>query len=198
MKTIRIIVVTGALLVRAAHANLIDLTPGGFNIADGIPPAFRRLITQTFFDEGAHGYFQTPNGTEYFNSWVSRYGALNGGTYFFTDLFDLGDTPTASVSWNFGGAPNGCWLSTIDVFGTRPDGTASENIYRVPYGERFTGLGDLVTLDGSTTIMGISFYGLDPTTVPEEAHTGALLLLAVSAIFLAYRTKAFLPPRQNS
>lgn len=189
MKTIRILIVTGALLISAAHANLIDLTPGGFNISNGIPPAFHRLQTHTFFDEAAHGYFRTPNDTEYFNSWVSRYGALNGGTYFFTDLFDLGDTPSASISWNFDGAPNGYWLSTIDIYGRRADGTAWENIYRVPYGERFTGVADLVTLDGLTTIMGISFYGLNPATVPEKVNTGALLLLAVSAILLTYEAQ---------
>ena len=87
-------------------------------------------------------------------------------------------------------APNGYWLSTIDVFGRRADGTPWENIYGVTWGERFASLEDqLVTLDGSTTIMGISFYGLNPATVPDEANTGALLLLAVSAVLLTYEAQ---------
>jgi len=181
MKTIRTIIVSSALLISAAHANLIDLTPGGFNIDHGLPPAFHRLQTHIFFDEAAHGYFDTPSGTQYYDGWVSQYGALNGGTYFDTNLFVLGDIASASISWNFNGAPNGYWLSTVDVFGRRADGTPWENIYGGRWGERFLNLEDqIVTLDGITTIMGISFYGLN--TVPDEANTGTLLLVAVSAI----------------
>src|SRR6266700_7018600 len=97
MKTIRTIIISSALLISAAHANLIDLTLGGFNIDQGLPPSFHRLQTQIFFDEAAHGVFGPP--PTYYNGWVSQYGALNGGTYFFTNLFTLGDTPSAS----FGG-----------------------------------------------------------------------------------------------
>jgi len=188
MKTIRTIIVSSALLISAAHANLIDLTPGGFNIDNGLPQAFHRLQTQIFFDQAAHGVFGPP--PRYYNGWVSQYGTLNGGTYFFTNLFDLGDTPSASIWCNFNGAPNGYWLSTIDVFGRRSDGTAWENIYAVPWGDRFLSPGDqIVTLDGITTIMGISFYGLNPATVPEKVNTAAILLLAVSAILLAYEAQ---------
>jgi len=183
MKTIRTIIVSSALLISAAHANLIDLTPGGFDPGQGLPPAFHRLQTHVFFDTAAHGVFGPP--PTYYDGWISQYGALNGGTYFFTNLFDLGDTPTASIWWNFNGAPNGYWLSTIDVFGRRADGTPWENIYGVPRGDRFISPSDqLVIVDGFTTIMGISFYGLNPETVPDKVNTGALLLLAVSAVFV--------------
>ncbi len=188
MKTIRTILISSALLVSAAHANLIDLTLGGFNIDQGLPPSFHRLQTQIFFDEAAHGVFGPP--PTYYNGWVSQYGALNGETYFFTNLFTLGDTPSASIWWNFNGAPNGYWLSTIDVFGRRADGTPWENIYAVPRGDRFLSPGDqIVTLDGIVTIMGISFYGLNPATVPEKVNTGAILLLAVSAILLTHEAQ---------
>jgi len=63
MKTIRTIIVSSALLINAAHTNLIDLTPGGFDPRQGLPPAFHRLQTHIFFDEAAHGYFDTPGGT---------------------------------------------------------------------------------------------------------------------------------------
>ena len=188
MKTIRTIIVSSALLISAAHANLIDLTPGGFDPGQGLPPAFHRLQTHVFFDTAAHGVFGPP--PTYYNGWISQYGALNGGTYFFTNLFDLGDTPSASIWWNFNGAPNGYWLSTIDVFGRRADGTPWENIYGVPRGDRFISPSDqLVIVDGFTTIMGISFHGLNPETVPDKVNTGALLLLAVSAVVLTYQAQ---------
>ena len=188
MKTIRTILISSALLVSAAHANLIDLTPGGFDPGQGLPPSFHRLQTQIFFDEAAHGVFGPP--PTYYNGWVSQYGALNGETYFFTNLFKLGDTPSASIWWHFNGAPNGYWLSTIDVFGRRADGTPWENIYGVPWGDCFISPSDqLVIVDGFTTIMGISFYGLNPASVPEKVNTGPLLLLGLSAVLLTYQAQ---------
>jgi hypothetical protein len=168
-----------------AHAHLIDLTPGGFDIDQGLPPAFKRLQTHIFFDSAAHGVFDTLEGQQYLDGWVSRFGTLNGGTYFFTDLFGR-DTPTASISWDFDGAPTGYWLTTIDVFGRRADGSPWENIYGVSVGQRFEGIGS-VTLDGFTTIMGISFYGLNPATVPDSADTSALFILGLGALVLGLR-----------
>jgi hypothetical protein len=168
--------------VGTAHAHLIDLTPGGFDIDQGLPPAFERLQTHIFFDEAAHGFFDLPEGTQYLDGWVSRFGALNGGTYFFTDLLGR-DTPTASIWWDFTNAPNGYWLTTIDVFGRRADGSPWENIYGVSFGQRFEGIGS-VTLDGFTTIMGISLYGLNPATVPDTADTSALFILGLGALLL--------------
>ena len=61
-----------------------------------------------------------------------------------------------------------------------------ENIYAVPWGDRFVSPGNqIVTLDGMTTIMGISFYGLNPATVPDQASTAVLLLVALITIVCA-------------
>jgi hypothetical protein len=46
------------------------------------------------------------------NGWVSLYGQINGGTYFFTDLFlqSLSAT-TAQVRWDFTTNPDGYFLN---------------------------------------------------------------------------------------
>jgi hypothetical protein len=80
-----------------AHTQLIDLTPGGFHPDEGLPPVYYELINQTYFDEAAHGWFNLPWGDEYINGWVNLFGALDGGTYFHTNLFRLGDTPSANL-----------------------------------------------------------------------------------------------------
>jgi hypothetical protein len=141
-----------------AHAQtLIDRTPGGFNPVEGLPPAFFELQNQTFFDEAAHGWFNLPEGQTYLNGWVSRYGALNGGTYFFTNLFTLGDTPSASIWWDFLHTGNG--LTMIDVSGTKADGTPWEHIYSVRFNKERKSPAVNVTLDGMTFIRSIAFYG---------------------------------------
>jgi hypothetical protein len=178
-----IITLLAILLSPLAHANLIDLDPGGFVYTNGggLPNGFSRLQTQLFFDEAAFGTFDLPSGSTFIDGWISQFGVLNGGQFFFTNLVNVSPTSSALIWWNFNGAPNGDWLSTIDVFGRRADGTAVENIYAVPWGDRFVSPSDqTVTLDGMTTIMGISFYGLNPATVPES---GSSLTLLISACF---------------
>jgi hypothetical protein len=188
MKTIRIVVIS-ALFAITAHANLIDLTPGGFNAVNGLPPAFHRLQTQLFFDEAAFGTFDLPNGPVFIDGWVSQFGVLNGGQFFFTNLFAVSPTPTASISWNFNGAPSGDWLSTIDVFTETPSGTVDENIYAVPWGQRFDGVGT-VTIDGTSQINGISFYGLNPATVPDGGVSLSLFSLSLLALgYLKYEAR---------
>ena len=139
-----------------AHAQtLIDRTLGGFNPVEGLPPAFFELQNQIFFDEAAHGYFDPP--PAYLNGWVSMFGALNGGTYFFTNLFTLGDTPSASIWWDFGHTGNE--LTMIDVSGTKADGTPWEHIYSVRFNKERKSPAVNVTLDGMTFIRSIAFYG---------------------------------------
>jgi len=98
-----IITLLAILLSPLAYADLIDLTPGGFNVDNGLPPAFTRLQTQLFFDEAAFGTFNLPTGPTFIDGWVSQFGVLNGGQFFFTNLFSVSPTATASISWNFTG-----------------------------------------------------------------------------------------------
>ncbi len=184
-----IITLLAILLSPLAHANLIDLTPGGFNPVNGLPPAFTRVQTQLFFDEAAFGTFNLPTGTTFIDGWVSQFGVLNGGQFFFTNLFDVSPTASALTWWNFNGAPNGDWLSTILVEGKTADGTTLDNIYGVPWGDRFVSPGNqTVIVDGSAQIFGISFYGLNPATVPES---GSSLSLLISACFTLLGLKLY-------
>ena len=156
MKLLLILLIT----VTTTFGQLIDLTPGGFDPEQGLPPAFFQLQEQVFFDEAAHGWFQLPNGQHYFNGWVSMFGELDGGTYFFTNLFVLGDTPSASVWWDFR-TLNNYGLTMINVWGRKPDGTSWEHIYGVRRGLQKMSHPVLVTLDGMTFINSIAFYGSD-------------------------------------
>jgi hypothetical protein len=142
----------------AAKAALVDLTPGGFNAENGLPPAYFKMIEETFFDEAGHGWFQFPEGRRYINGWISLYGELDGGTWFFTNLFTLGDTPGASVWWNL--APVHYRMAYIHVWGLKPDGSTWEHIYGVRPQDQTRSHGALlVTVDGLTFIQSISFYG---------------------------------------
>jgi hypothetical protein len=173
MKTIIALLIATAI---TAQADLIDLTPGGFSAANELPPALEMLFTQTFFDEAGHGTFYLPDGPTYFDGWISRYGRLNGGRYFFTDLFGR-DTPTASVFWNMPGAPDHFGMTMLDVVGVL-DGVIWDNIYYVPPSDRFIIPATLVNVHPGTNILGISFYG-----APDSGSTivlfGLTLLLTL-------------------
>jgi hypothetical protein len=145
-----------------AFAQLIDLTPGGFSPSNPPPGVVEELFAQVFFDEAAHGFFDLPPpiGTVYLNQWVSMFGELDGGVYFFTNLFTLGDTPSASIWWDFRRL-NGFGLTMLDVWGRKPDGTAWEHIYAVRPSKAKKSHPVLVTLDGMTFIQSIAFYGKD-------------------------------------
>jgi VPDSG-CTERM motif len=121
----------------------------------------------TFFDQAAHGTF----GGTYYDGWVSQYGLINGGTFFFSDL-PRHDELSSSISWNMTGAPGGYWMTMLDVFGTDAQGNFWENIYSVPWEDRFT-LNDIVTLHDGVNISSISFYGSN--TVPDTGSTLPLL-----------------------
>jgi hypothetical protein len=158
-----------------AHANLIDLTPGGFN-ADNAPPAFYQFIAQwsshqiDFFDEA------TPDG------WVSLYGILNGGTYFNTDL--IGNPgQSAGVSWDFSSLP-GWSMSRMLIFGRAADGTPWDNLYAVPHSFLKIDALETVWLHEGVDISSISFFGRWPgSPAPDGGST--LLLAALGLALLA-------------
>ena len=167
----------------SACANLIDLTPGGTPTDYG-PPS--HIAQHGFYDEAAFGIFKLPGGPTFIKGWVSQFGILNGGQYFFTDLFTQPPGPTAHVSWNFGNS--GYWLQYIDVVGFDQTGTLA-NLYRVPYGSRLTDE-DIVTLNGQMIIKGIAFYGRNPALpIPESGGTFSLLLFAFLCLAAYYAMK---------
>lgn len=137
---------------------LVDLTPGGYE-AGHMPSVFFKLFDPSvhFFDEAAQGWFDTPNGREYFNRWVSLYGDLDGGQVFFTNLFVLWNPREARIWWNFMYAPR-YKLGLIHVWGRKSNGVAWEHLYLAR--QQFAGEAS-VTLDGATGINSIAFYGYE-------------------------------------
>jgi hypothetical protein len=175
MKT-KIIILLLAFASRA-EATLIDLTPGGVNSIPG--KIHEELNRQIFLDSAVSNLPGWPDG------WISRFGALNGGTFFFTDLFTLGDTPTASIWWNMTGAPGGFWMTMIYVFGRAQDGTPWEHLYRVGGRSRFIDSGEIVTLNGEVSITQIGFYG-QQLPIPDTGTTLFLFGAALGLMFVFF------------
>jgi PEP-CTERM motif len=166
-------VVLAMLACATAQASLIGLTPGGFT---GLPPAFLQFLHQlnmrqfTFFDDA------TPAG------WTSRFGVLNGGVYFNTDL--IGNPgPTANVSWDFSGLP-GYSMWRLLLFGRDASGEAWSNLYAVPGRFTINDLGDEVTVHDGVSILSIAFYGRTPSSPVPEPGSG-LMLFGISVVGLA-------------
>lgn len=173
MKTIRIIVVIGALLATSAtHANLIDLTPGGFSTLN--PPPVVVQWEQTIFLQ---------------HIFVIAHADIVGNNVSWHPLFPLGGSnfsvdpqgANASVTWSLTNI-SGSSLFYIVTGG----GTGTNNLYQVSSEDIINGFG-ITTLDGSTTLSGINFFGITP--MPDETNTGALLFFAVVALLLTYEAQ---------
>lgn len=183
---LKLIAVILACTAISAQAHLIDLTPDGFSNENPLTQqqqnALIKLFQQQFFDQAAHGFFNLPEGDMFLDGWVSRFGILNGGTFFNVhDFFGL-DVDGAGASWDMTGEPNGFWMTMLYVTGVE-DGTLWTNIYRVSFGERFQGDGIVVAHDG-VKINGISFYGIN---VSDTGTTLVLFLVGLAAVIIAWR-----------
>jgi hypothetical protein len=169
------------LVASSLQANLIDLTPGGWdwNTQSGFPPGFLERVKAeagnfiSFFDEARTIPWTDEQGQMHDPDWVSRYGVLNGGTYFSTNLFTLDPTANAGVSWDFSALP-GYGLGWLELSGRAANGDTWEHLYRVGGASRTQGSGT-VTINGQVTIDSIAFYGRTPTSRVTE--TSATLLL---------------------
>jgi hypothetical protein len=163
----------------SARANLIELTPGGFNV-DNAPPAFFQFIQQwtqhqfDFFDSA------TPNG------WVSLYGILDGGTYFNTGLIGH-PGQSATVNWDFTTLP-GYSMSRLLVEGRALDGTAWANIYAVPHSLNELDTLETVIAGEGVDILSIAFFGRWPgSPVPDIGGTATLFAIAIAALLFGFR-----------
>ena len=169
-----------------AHATLIDLTLGGINSNDPLTQrdknAINELFHQRFFDQASHGFFDLPppEGHTFLDRWVSRFGALNGGTYFTVHDFFGHDNTIASVSWDMTGEPHGYWMTLLNVTGIE-DGVLWENIYRVLPDQHFQSFGNqIVRAHEGVTINSVAFYGRN-VEVPDTGSTLMLLGIAVTS-----------------
>lgn len=175
MKKLTLIIALCTILMAGAQARLIDLTPGGFDATQPYPEEFLRYLSRivgnraTFFDAAS------PNG------WANT-GALNGGTYFSTDLIGNAGT-TANISWNFSTLSG--WTMTFLLV----EGDHWINLYAVPVNFQITDLGDLVTLHDDINIDFISFVGRNPNSasVPEGGSTVVLMGLGLIGMLFVQR-----------
>jgi opacity protein-like surface antigen len=178
MKTIRVIAVSVALLATsAAHANLIDLTPGGW-AWDNIPP-----VVQQFFQQWNHGQTliiagANVNGTQVDWSPFTLFGAAN---------FSIEPlSQDANVGWNLTNT-NGYFMQYIWVTGMGGPDQITDNLYGVR-GQSFCFEGTrLVTINGVLPISSIVFLGTN--VVPETVNTGWLLFFAVVGPLLTYKAR---------
>lgn len=162
-------------LASIVRADLIDLTPGGTPTDFGPPPP---VGINGFYDQAAFGWFNLPEGRTFLRGWVSRFGILNGGQYFFTDLFTNDPSTVANVSWNFAGTAYR--MLYVDVVGWNGDGTGLvANLYKATSG--MSGSGQ-VSLDGVQNITGIAFYGRNPAVITDSGSTVALLGMGIFAV----------------
>ena len=143
------------------HADMIEITPYG----PGGPGTWGNSVN---FDTALHGAARPPSG--YMNGWVSLYGVLDGGQYFFTNLFDHASTNTASIWWDFTGVQN--TLTYVTMWGRDPNGQSLEKTYEVSDDESKICPPQQVELPDGFEIHAISFYGA--TNVPEPS---SLILL---------------------
>ena len=132
-----------------------------------------------FFDEAARGWFDLPEGRQFLDGWVSRYGVLNGGQFFFTDLFDDPWDNTASLWWDFSGTPLYYGLNYIDVWGLDAENHFMEAAYYVSPDEFRVATNETVSLPEGFTIHSIAFYGQDKLPEPSTLVLTAIGLLAL-------------------
>lgn len=168
-----------ALIPGIAPGSLIDLTPGGFDPGNPFPLVFNQWLghkpgqfkNYQFFDSM---YAQPANGFP--AGWVSLFGALNGGTYFFADIDVTGPVPTTTISWDFTGTD--FYLKFVLA-----DGFERSNLFAVPYLQRLESSGTIV-IDGIDNIQNLSFYGNIPgTTIPDAGSTIGLFFIGLASLY---------------
>ncbi len=192
-----------SLVCTSAFANLIDLTPGGFDTF-GIfaPPVVNKFIRNWgltnqkpffFFDSASALPWRDNNGNPHPPGWVSLYGVLNGGTYFNTDLFALDPTNSANVTWDFTFL-SGYTLGHLYVEGQAANGDDWANLYKVHFNDYVRGSG-VVSLPAGVRIESIAFFGRTPTAwVPDNGSTFALMAASLVALLVASRVRAARKP----
>lgn len=168
------LLLAGAMALIAAtnaHADLIPITLNQFIYDEVVQRYF------FFFDEARVIPYTDENGVVVpTHGFVSRYGPLNGGIYFNTDLFSNDPTTSATIWWDFTGLPGFRLTRIYDVI----EG-GQEFFYQIPPGEGVIG-SEVVT--GIDNINIIAFFGNDGRNVPDETNTFLLSALAIGFLLL--------------
>ena len=151
-----------------------------------------------FLGAALHGTFNTPSGMQFLSGWSSN-GVLDGGVYFFTDLWDnLPPTNTVSIWWDFTGSefpgyPNGGYvggpwaLHYVTVAGRNETiGRTEERLYGVQWPNRVIAGPVQIEVPEGFNVNQIGFYG-GTARVPESGSTLALVMLGLPWLFLLRR-----------
>jgi len=171
-------VVIAAIVISAtlAHANLIDLTPGGFDLTKPWPQ-----VVANFFEQYSFERMQNIAGAN-----IKINGQLKWSTYtvFGDDRFDITLNPTATgadVDWDLTGT--GYHLQFVFA----ESSAYIAHLYAVRGMEEFVGDG-FVEIDGAIPFVGITFTGRN--TIPDTGSTLAMLSIAIGILGLYRRVQA--------
>lgn len=108
-------------------------------------------------------------------AWVGRYGDLDGGTFFDTDLFSLAPAATAGLWWNFGTSGYGVKYIVVN------EATDGGKIYQVTGRDMFAG-NELLDGFNRADIYEIDLYGR--VSMPDAGATWPLLSLGLIPLLL--------------
>jgi hypothetical protein len=186
MKMKRIAVIL-TLIPSLCVGSLIDVTPGGFHTGD-FPRPFLQFINDQrgviqFFDS------MTSVPTSGFPAgWISQFGILNGGTFFFAHIDESGPVPTTEISWDFSGS--NFFLLAVLVEGLDND---LKNLYRIRFTDPARTEGSAtITINGTANIFDIAFFGNDHFVL-DSGWTIVLFFIGLISLFSLYETKSWTP-----
>jgi hypothetical protein len=154
-------------LTATVRANLIDLTPGGYDPLNPPPVVvlWQQQINQTIF---GIAYAQINNVGYWYPGYLQPP---------FVSINVMGQ-PTATLAWNLTGGPfSVAWIGL-----NGPSGLS--NLYHVTSPEQIVELSALVTIDEETPITTLALFG--PVPIPRTTDTGTTLgIFALGLITLA-------------
>jgi hypothetical protein len=170
MKTLITLLLCAA--ASTVHANLIDLTPGGFKPEPGKPyptPVRQEIIWQGL-QMIAHFGHVDPTG------YIAD--ALPAG-YIFSDLGP--DAQSAQISWDFSSLPAPWWMSRVFVQGY--DVQTGAPWWHLYASRSVSGAGEGVGLPDGVRIAFIAFEGKTPySRVPDTSSTLGLFLAGLVSL----------------
>ena len=175
MKKTAVVIATIVLSTTLAHANLIDLTPGGFDLRQPFP-----TVVANFFARYRPGGMENIAGTNIINGQV----IWSPFTVFGGDRFDITLNPTATgadVDWDLTGT--GYHLQFVIA----ESSALIAHLYAVRGMEEYVGDG-FVEIDGAIPFVGITFAGRN--TIPDTGSTLAMLSIAIGILGLYRRVQA--------
>jgi hypothetical protein len=152
-------------LTATARANLIDVTPGGYDPRN-LPPVvvqWEQQIGQSIF---GIAYAQINN----VGYWYSGY--LQPP---FVSITVMGE-PTATLGWNL----TGTQFSVAWIVLNGPNGLS--NLYQVTSPDQIFDLSALITIDGETPITTLALFGPVAIPTPDAGSTLGIFVLGLIAL----------------